>query len=173
MNDALTPDLPDFSDPLGVLHACHQRMLERCDTLDRLVDHVAQQGVDAQARQAAESVLRYFSSSAPLHHQDEEQDLFPLLNSQSLKLAELVHRLKQEHAVLDQSWEVLQADLSRPAALAENEGFAAHARDFSQRCRAHVGQEEKELLFMARHALSSRQLQELGRAMAKRRGLKT
>ena len=53
MNESLTPELPDFDDPLGMLHACHERMLEHCDILEQLVPHIADKGVDSEARSAA------------------------------------------------------------------------------------------------------------------------
>jgi len=80
MNESLIPELPDFDDPLGVLRACHERMLAQCNTLQGLVTHVAHNGVDDEARSAIGNVIHYFTTSALHHHQDEEQDLFPLLN---------------------------------------------------------------------------------------------
>lgn len=34
---------------------------------------------DVQAQAAAAQILRYFNVAAPLHHQDEDEDLFPAL----------------------------------------------------------------------------------------------
>jgi len=153
-----------------MLRACHERMAAHCDTLEKLPAHVAAYGVDDEARSAIRRLITYFSTSAVQHHQDEEQDLFPILNRQSLKLAEIVHRLKQEHGQLDTLWQSLAADLGAPAGLAENGDFAAHARAYADACRQHINAENEELLTMAPHILSSRQLQDLGDAMARRRG---
>lgn len=169
MHDSLITELPDFDDPLGVLRACHERMLAQCDTLQALVTHLAANGVDEEARRAIASVIHYFTTSALHHHQDEEQDLFPLLNRQSLKIAEMVHRLKQEHASLTQLWEILLEDLGKPAALTKNPEFEAHVEQFCSAYRAHIDFENRELLDMAQHILSQRQLEEMGRAMARRR----
>lgn len=37
-------DAPGFDRPLDLLHACHTRIEQRCDWLERLVDHVAEHG---------------------------------------------------------------------------------------------------------------------------------
>jgi hemerythrin-like domain-containing protein len=171
MNESLIPQVADFDDPLGVLRACHQRMLAQCETLEKLVPHIAEHGVDAEARSAIAAVVKYFTSSAVHHHQDEEQDLFPVLNRQSLKLADIVHRLKQQHREIDALWKTLAADLKKGAALKDDDAFAGHASAFCEAYRDHIRLEEKELLMLAQHILSSRQLQELGDAMARRRGL--
>lgn len=169
MSESLIPQLPDFDDPLAVLEACHQRMLAQCDILEKLPDHLAANGLDDEARNAVRRIVTYFSTSALQHHQDEEQDLFPLLNRQSLKLADLVHRLKQDHRRLDALWAQLLPLLKAPAGLSENPEFASHAAAFCNACREHVELENSELLSLARHIVSQSQLQEMGRAMARRR----
>ncbi len=170
MNDSLTPDIPNFDDPLGLLRACHERMLANCDTLEKLVPHLRDKGMDDEARSAISRVVKYFTTSAVHHHEDEEKDLFPLLNGQSLKLAELIYKLKQDHQALDSLWQQLAGDLKQGAALAENPEFAAHVAQFCSAYREHIDLENRELLFLAQHSLSSRQLEDIGRSMAKRRG---
>ena len=172
MSDSPTPEIPDFDDPLGVLQACHERMLAHCNTLRKLVDHVASNGVDGEARQAISKVMQYFNTSAAQHHQDEEEDLFPLLNRQSLKLADIIFRLNREHEELSQLWAVLQADLKKPSTLADSADFAANVDRFCTLYREHIDYENKELLGMARHIISSKQLKDIGDAMAKRRGIR-
>ena len=172
MNDSLIPELPDFDDPLAVLRACHDRMLAQCDTLEKLATHIADKGADAEARSAVGKVVNYFSTSAVHHHQDEEQDLFPLLNRQSLKLADLIHRLRTQHEALDAAWQTLLADLKKPFELADNPDFPAHVDEFCRLYREHIDLENRELLGIARHILSSRQLRDIGDAMAKRRGVR-
>jgi len=170
MNESLIPELPGFDDPLGLLRACHARMLGYCDMLEKLPAHIAAGGIDDEARSAIRSLVSYFSTSAVQHHQDEEQDLFPILIHQSLKLAEIIYRLKQEHEQLDHLWQALATDLDKPSTLVDNPEFAAHAQAYAAACRRHIDAENKELLSMAQHILSHRQLEDIGRAMAKRRG---
>lgn len=173
LDSPLTPELPNFDAPLDMLRACHQRMLAQCELLERLVAHIAANGVDAQARTAVGRVLTYFNSSAVHHHQDEEQDLFPLLARQSLKLADIVHALRKQHVELNQHWDVLGALLKKPAELAERQTeFAQRVQQFCAGYRDHIRKEEKELLALAQHILSSRQLATIGDNMAHRRGVK-
>ena len=73
MNNTGLPDtLPGFDDPIGLLRACHEKMLAHCDLLAALLD---KDTLDDEAREAARNLVRYFSQSAPLHHRDEEEDL--------------------------------------------------------------------------------------------------
>src|SRR5260221_11412289 len=68
-----------FDDPLEMLLACHRRIEKQLDTLKRLRARLSARGIDAEASSAAQAVLRYFGHAAMSHHDDEEKDLFPLL----------------------------------------------------------------------------------------------
>ncbi len=171
MNPSPFPDAaPDFSDPLGLLRACHERILQHCATLERLVEHLRAHGVDAEARTAAGKIHHYFSTAGQHHHQDEEQDLFPRLARQSLKLADLVHRLRQDHARMDALWQQLGPLLAAPARIDDLDAFAALVADFAALYRSHIARENADLLEMARHILSSDEVKKLGKQMAERRG---
>lgn len=163
---------PDFSDPIGLLRACHGRIEAHCDTLERLVEHLRDKGVDAEARTAAGRIHHYFSTAGRHHHQDEEQDLFPHLARQSLKLADLVHRLHREHAAMDTLWQQLEPLLQRPAGIDDIDAFGALVQRFTAAYRSHIAVENEELLEMARHILSSAELKKLGANMAARRGVR-
>ena len=159
---------PDFSDPIGLLRACHDRILSFCDRLEAYAGQEADQADHDLARQ----VHRYFSTAGRHHHQDEEQDVFPILNRQSIKLAELIHSLRQEHAEMDALWQELEPNLLRPAAIEDRQAFRELAGRFVAACRRHVERENREMLEMARHVINSRQLKEIGQKMAERRGVK-
>lgn len=172
MNDSLIDQLPGFDDPLGILKACHQRMLAHCEILEKLVPHIADTGIDDEARSAIGKIKTYFSTGAVHHHQDEEVDLFPILARQSLKLADVVHGLHKEHEAINQAWDDLQTSLNQPGGLADNADFGHQVKTFCRLYREHINHEEKELLSMAQHILSHEQLKELGNNMAKRRGVR-
>ena len=109
MSDKGLPEnLPGFDDPIGLLRACHEKMLAHLDLLEGIVSTP-----DATT---AQQVIRYFTSSAPLHHRDEEEDLFPRLNRQSMKIAEMIFSLKKEHEQLDRLWNDLLPVLKQPPA---------------------------------------------------------
>ena len=163
---------PDFSDPLGLLRACHQRMLDHCERLLKLADHLQSQGADNEAHMAASAIYRYFTTSARHHHNDEEQDLFPRLARESLKLADLIHRLKQEHVELDALWQELEPLLLRPSHITDLIGFRDLCNRFDDAYRRHIRVENNELLEMARHIFSQAELKKLGASMAERRGVR-
>jgi hemerythrin-like domain-containing protein len=172
MSELLSEPALDFSDPLGLLRACHQRILQHCEILNRLAAHLKENGVDDQARDAARKVRFYFSTAGKHHHEDEEQDLFPKLIRQSLKMADIINSLKQDHKELERLWAELDPLLSKPTAIEDVDAFASLAAQFDEIYRRHVDRENSELLELARHILSSKQLQEMGKAMAQRRGVK-
>ena len=161
---------PDFNDPLGLIRACHERILGHCDTLLKLPAHFEAHGTDEELRKAATNIHRYFTTAAQHHHQDEEQDIFPILARQSLKLADIIHQLKQEHLELDTLWQELEPLLARPASIDDIEKFSSIISRFSEAYRKHALKENEELLDIAVHILSSDELRSIGESMAERRG---
>jgi hemerythrin-like domain-containing protein len=165
-----------FEMPLEMLSACHRRVERQCATLQRLVPHLAAHGADAQAREAAHAVLRYFETAARNHHADEESDLFPALlesmaGSDAVCLRNLTRALIAEHRELERHWMALRRELEavaagRPAALSADE-VQAFVRLYAR----HIECEDNELLPMARRLLGDAELDRIGRAMLQRRGL--
>jgi hemerythrin-like domain-containing protein len=162
------PPAPDFNDPLGLLSACHQRMLSFCKLLEKLQQHIQTHGVDGDATEAALKIHRYFSSSAVLHHMDEEQDLFPLL-SQSVSMNDLTPRLLQQHEQLNALWNELAPLLAEPVKIPANRDFNVLADQFCGAYREHISNEEEQLLPRARQTLTKEQLEQMGRNMKQRR----
>lgn len=105
MADLFASRSADFEQPIEMLVACHdqiRRFTTLCQRLDR---HVADHGADAEAAQAAASILRYFDLAAPLHHQDEEDDLFPALRTLGdAALTARMDAIEAEHADLARLW---------------------------------------------------------------------
>jgi hemerythrin-like domain-containing protein len=164
----------DFDHPLEMLAACHDRIEERCALLHRLCEHIREVGVDSQARQAAENVMRYFDTAGENHHRDEEEDLFPRLIETDLEACEgLIARLRHEHGQMREAWAALRARLSRIAA---GESAAALEADeverFTTLYRRHIDLEEQELLPAAQRLLDAPALTAAGEAMARRRGVR-
>ncbi len=167
----LTDDLPGFDDPLALLRVCHEKILAHCDLLEGLVTHMVEFGPDAEACKTAERITRYFSTSAELHHRDDEEDLFPRLNRQSLKIAELVHVLKKEHEQLETLWGALSPDLKRLPGEGFSKEFTSAADDFCSLYRQHIERENMEFLPLVANSLSQQELTEIGESMAVRRGV--
>lgn len=163
-----------------MLSACHGRVEHQCNTLLRLVPHLAQQGADTQAREAIHAITRYFEVAAVHHHADEEEDLFPALleamaGSDAVCIRQLTDTLRADHARLGQQWamlrEALHRQLQAEPTQADETNLAQLAEQFVQHYRAHIAREETELLPMAQRLLNDHQITRIGQSMRKRRGV--
>lgn len=160
---------PDFSDPLGMLAACHGRMLGFCDLLDRLPAWIGEHGIDEEVHTGCQRVIRYFSTAARLHHQDEEDDLFPLLVGNA-DMVELITRLRAEHQTLESAWQALERQLDGVLeARHDPQALATTIGQFCTAYRAHIDIENRHLLPKARTLLGTDRLTRLGESMAARR----
>ena len=163
---------PGFDAPLDVLEACHGRIARQCDTLEKLIGHLPAHGADAQAQQAARAVLAYFDTAAVHHHDDEERNLFPLLEAANAPGAcDLVETLTLEHDEQALVWRRLRIELQGVAAVTSAALDAALARRFVDLNRAHLEFENARVLPLARQVLGRAELERLGRAMAARRNV--
>jgi hemerythrin-like domain-containing protein len=167
-----------FEVPLEMLAACHLRVQGQCATLLRLVPHLAAQGADRQAREAAVAVMRYFDSSARHHHEDEELDLFPALldsmaGSDAVCLRELIAALCADHRALEARWRALRGALESVAGGAATLLSPDDVQAFVGLYQRHIAREEAELLPMAARLLADSELDRIGLAMRARRGLVT
>lgn len=174
---SLLPDTaPDFDQPIAVLKHCHGRIRKQMATLDKLLAHLPEFGADEQARQAARAVLNYFEKAAHLHHEDEEQDLIPMLRAvaqgeDAATLQALAPVILQDHKDMDALWQDLHEQLS---AIAEGHAAtlsASAVQRFSQRYLAHMEREEGTMAPMALRLFSPEQMAQLGKAMQARRGI--
>lgn len=174
-------DAPSFDRPLDLLAACHARILERCATLEKLLSHLAAAheapypAADADARQAARAVLRYFDEAAPLHHDDEERNLFVLIEEAggtcAFDLCDFLEGLEADHDVLAELWLRLRAPLAEIASGTTAVLPRQEVERFVRLHREHVAFENERLLPLARRVLDADALARLGAAMAARRGL--
>lgn len=157
---------PGFDDPLGLLAACHDRIMAHCATLVRLENHVRVRGFDAEACIASERVIQYFAEAGRWHHEDEERDLVPLLKLHADEaLSSLLVRLMAEHRTLEAAYAPLhEALVARDLRLT--------AEPYVSLMRAHVAAENVEVLPVARVLLAPEEVAQLGAAMASRRGVR-
>ena len=163
-----------FELPLEMLHACHERVQSQCALLLRLLDHVPLHGADAQARDAASAVLRYFDLAAPNHHADEEDDLFPALiesmaGSDAVCIREMTDALCRDHRELERRWQPLRHWLQALAAGRVEPVEVEAARAFVDAYERHIRREESELFPMAQRLLGEDELARIGESMQRRR----
>lgn len=165
-----------FEVPLEMLAACHGRVHAQCDTLLRLLPHLAAHGADRAAQQAASAVMHYFDTAAVHHHADEEVDLFPALiesmaGSDAVCLRDITRALAADHRELERRWHQVRAGLQAVTAGDACGLAAADVQGFIDHYAQHIAREEAELLPMAQRLLGDAELDRIGRAMRARRGL--
>jgi hemerythrin-like domain-containing protein len=113
-----------FDQPFDMLAGCHERVDRMLRLLRRLRTHLRDVGCDESARQAARDVMRYFDQAAPVHHEDEERHVFPALSAAGLH-AEMVDRLRREHAEMAARWPAVRALLDAAATASMGAEMAA------------------------------------------------
>jgi hemerythrin-like domain-containing protein len=169
-----SPLAPSFDEPLEMLEACHGRIDAQLATLERLAAHLAQHGCDAEARDAARFVMRYFDTSGVQHHRDEDEDLFPLLRRKAgeggrAEVSAVINELEGEHATMDLQWSRLRERLDAIARGADASLAAEDVERFAWLNRRHIEKEAALVLPFAREALALDERAALGSRMAARR----
>jgi hemerythrin-like domain-containing protein len=163
---------PGFDDPLGLLSACHGRIERQLATLERLQRHLPESGCDADARAAAQGILRYFDTAAPHHHADEEESLFPRLAAAAPgRAATLIAELAQEHETLAANWRHLRPLLAAIAAGACANLSPKQVAVVRAAYDSHIAKEETDLIPLAAQTFDAETLATIGREMAARRGV--
>lgn len=176
MKNLLPETAPGFDQPVAVLKHCHGRIRKQLATLEKLLAHLPEHGADEQARQAAAAVINYFDKAAHLHHDDEEQDLIPMLRAvaqgeDAATLQALAPVILQDHKEMDALWQDLHEQL---AAIADGSAAALSAstvQRFVQRYTSHMEREESTMAPMALRLFSPAQMAQLGQSMQSRRGI--
>jgi pyridoxamine 5'-phosphate oxidase len=176
MNIPLFDTAPGFDRPLDVLKHCHGRIRKQVRTMQNLLTHLPRAGADAEARQAAENVLRYFSRAAHQHHADEEENLLPMLETtatgeDAAVLRELLPQIMAEHVRMGAAWSILERQL---VAIAKGESTTLNAPDvqaFADLYASHMEKEESVIAPMAKRLFNAKQIETLGNAMCARRGV--
>ncbi len=167
---------PGFDEPLAVLKHCHDRIRRQLKTLERMIEHLRDYGADEQVQQAAHSVLRYFQKAAPLHHDDEEHDLLPMLQNIAVTgdaqlLAEVIPEILRQHQQMSAYWQQLEPQLEVIAHQGGSDLDEALVEEFVELYTGHMEIEEQQIAPMAKRLFSAAQMAALGDAMQARRGL--
>ena len=167
--------LPGFDDPLEMLLGCHRRIERQLATLRKLRAHVAAKGVDAEASLAAQTVLRYFMKAAGSHHEDEELDVFPLLEQriddagEKRRFEDFRASLEADHRKLEAAWARLKRPLEGIADGLTRQLPETEVAAFTQAYTHHIVAEEHALTEFFNRWLDDADRAALGRSMAARR----
>lgn len=166
-----------FEAPFEMLDACHERVERMLRLLGKLRGHVKTHGADAQARDAARDVMRYFDQAGPHHHEDEELHVFPpLLAQREPAVLAVVIRLKQDHREMAVQWAQVRAALM--ALVEAGEDWAGFSDEDQQRFDAYDALYQRHLLDengvvypAARSVIRGDALQAMSADMMARRGV--
>lgn len=176
MQKFLIMPAPEFSQPLDLLSACHRRISNITEMLIKLPDYLTLHGVDNDAQLAAERALKYFDTAGQHHHDDEEQNLFPMLRTQAqqqgdVEMLALLEDLVMQHLEMDRAWQDLHSHLLKLSFKESVDPAVIPVSRFSALYRNHIHLEENFLLPYAERSLGVDQIESLGKAMAMRRGV--
>jgi hemerythrin-like domain-containing protein len=165
---------PGFEQPLELLEACHGRIETYLATLEHLVGHLAQRGADADAREAARVIQRFFDTTGEQHHRDEDDDLFPHLRRRAAELerpeiAAVIDELERDHDTMRLQWSRLRARLDALSRGADEGLIDEDIVSFCWLYRRHMARETAAILPFAREALDPLERAALGERMAARR----
>ncbi|HEX5685634.1 MAG TPA: hemerythrin domain-containing protein [Ideonella sp.] len=163
-----------FDQPFELLAACHDRVRRSLELLQRLIAHAEQQGPDAQAADAALDVLRYFGIAAPLHHEDEERHVLPLLlASEQAVWVEAAEQMAADHRTFRALW----ADLAPGLQVLAEQGLPQLpvlrrlAESFVALHASHLALEDKVAFPAAAQLASEAERRAMTADMAARRGV--
>lgn len=166
-----------FEAPFEMLDACHERVERMLRLLGKIREHVAAHGADAQARDAARDVMRYFDQAGPHHHEDEERHVFPpLLAQRDPAVLAVVIRLKQDHREMAVQWARVRAALL--ALVEAGDRWAGFSADdlrlfdaYDALYRRHLVDENGVVYPAARSLIRGEVLQAMSADMMARRGV--
>ena len=162
-----------FLRPLVFLRSEHDRQLMICDWLIALAGNM-QIGLVIEE---VEELIAFFTEDLPLHSDDEEKDLFPILSRCSLpedriepvlgqfKFEHNVDRFLALHVVIDLKAIAVKRTLKHP------NNLWADMRAFAEAQRRHIYWENRTVLSLGLKRLGPKDEEVLGRKMAERRGL--
>jgi len=170
-------------DPLQHLVACHERIEERLQTLERVSGRLRSDSEEKrqEAREALDKALEFLETMGTLHTQDEEQSVFPRLlangRDEGPMLMELTSMLEGQHrekeAVFKKLLDHVAAFPPAPAPPSEQqaslfEGFVAQLAGLY---RPHIMIENQRLIPLSTEYLHEPDLEQIREEMRNRRGL--
>jgi hemerythrin-like domain-containing protein len=159
----------DFSDGLQVLQTYHGSFLQHGRQLLALMEAIMAQGLDEQRALEAGRLSRYYAEITRLHHQDEEQIVFPLILNKSFVIDGMIERLALDHENIEAAWAELHGVLQAPERIMSSEQSLIWARRFERGLREHIGREDLDFFPEVERWLSPDQRAEAGRRMAQLR----
>ena len=157
-----------WNEPIEMLYACHSKVKRFCRQLTILPDYLAKNGCNQAVKNDVQQILNYFNQSAPLHHDDEEKDFFPLLVKYVPEAQKNIDELERQHVTLHGSWTKLSEQLQALLAGERENVDVALINHFVSGYDKHIALEEP-LFELGKQHLSESELREIGDIMSARR----
>lgn len=165
------PETPPASpdEPADFLYACHRRIEQRIDAIERAAAALADRPEEALT--ALVSAMAFLDTSGALHTEDEEESVFPRLR-QSLERGEwaLLASLEHDHVEADRLAARLREIVERARrgepALPE---LRALAQQFVAFYRRHIAWEDETLIPMVQRLLSADEQRQVAAEIRARR----
>ena len=174
------PHIPDFTDPLGLLVHCHQKIAGQLEILERAAEELYSADIHSSRRifEAVEAACRHFATAGLKHTEDEESSLFPRLREKGgaggedvlAAMAELEtqHRTAEKlHSQFDAFVTTLPRDGSADGR--ELDCFSAMVAELTALYRPHLQLENNLVFPVAARVLPVTEIQALGQEMRARR----
>jgi iron-sulfur cluster repair protein YtfE (RIC family) len=163
---------PEQQDAISWLLACHQRIRHFTALAQKLASGVA--ATPEEVKEAAESVLRYFTVALPLHEQDEERSLLPRLMGKDPALDHALSLMQQEHRQIDTALAVMLPLLAHiiqdPNQRAVHTGeLETQVKQLEALWQPHLRREEEVIFVAAERSLDASEKDALMREMKARR----
>ncbi|MGH8652934.1 MAG: hemerythrin domain-containing protein [Gammaproteobacteria bacterium] len=162
----------DFSDGLKVLYSYHEQFLKRGRELLDLVDRIQSDGMTEEHAYQCVHLHCYYQRANPLHHQDEERVLFPLIVHRSFLVDGMIERLALDHQEIEEAWDELARIIGCPEQIADREKLKQRVLAFEKLQRQHVTRENEDFFPAIEEWLSPEQRTETGKEMASMRVLR-
>ncbi len=160
-----------FRDGLVVLKTYHEDFLERGEQLLQLVANLNKHGMnEGYANQCMEAYCHY-SHATHLHHQDEEQSLFPLLLGSSALIDGMIERLMMDHEEIEDAWKLIADQLKQPEVITNFAALQNSTIKFEKLLREHLTREDEDFSPHAQAILNDKQRAAAGEKMADMRHL--
>lgn len=165
---------PDYTErqiftrnPLDVIAHAHAVQVQVCDALERIADGLP----DDIDRRLCAQVATCLQFDLPLHHQDEETGLFPILKRYAEHddgFEDILNRLTAEHSSdIDFAAEIAESleRLGEDNRAANPDMLGYMLRGFFERYRRHIHWENTLVMPLARLRLTPGDLEELSALM--------
>jgi hemerythrin-like domain-containing protein len=159
------PESASLDRPLDHLMACHRRIENRLNTLQRAA--AAIESDPPAARAALESAFRFFETSGMQHTEDEERSLFPRLRpALSREDLEFLDALEHQHVQANALFPEVKRAIDGPPDI-----FRAKVARLVELYRDHIAAEDSLLQPLAQLHLSPQDVRSIAVEMKRRRGL--